>query len=450
MNKEKMDKGSCTNMTATTASSSMSLSSSIQGPGTTISDVNNTAAADATATATTSKTMIDDVKGTPKMEPTSTTAPSAVCPHQTKRRQEQQQKEQQQQQQPQHQTRRTSALDEDESYPRTFQEEMNEIMEAFYSMVSEEDMHAYQSFIEDISQKKVAEGAVDVGEVAPDFELQDQDGETVHLQELVQQGPVVVIFYRGKWCPHCNATIMALSASYDKIQAKGASLVAISPMMPDGTQFLATKRCLLFPVCSDFGNDVTRKYHITFEVQAEIRSKMVEWGEDVPGHNGDESWVIPLPAAYIIGEDGRVVWNFIDNDPGVRASPDQIIDAIPQSTKSPPSPPPTPVKVPSKVGDYGDRDGDDCSLLTTDALLGHNSWSNGSKGSRRGGRSRSFNRRHLSSTFKNCKAHVRRVFGRKKQPAEEFISEFMLPPPDERTTDLSSQFDHVSIKSSPY
>ena len=175
---------------------------------------------------------------------------------------------------------------------------------------------------------------------------------------------------------------------------------------------------------------------------------MVEWGEDVPGHNGDETWELPLPAAYVIGEDGRVVWNFIDNDPGVRASPDQIIDAIPRSTKSPP-PSSTPVEVPTKLGDYSESDGDDCSLLTTDEPVRHNSWSKGSKDSRRDGRSRSFNRRRLSSTFKNCKAHVRRVFGRKKQPATEFLSEFLLPPPDEETSDLSCHFDHVSIKSSP-
>ena len=435
-----MDEGSCTNVTATSASASVSLSSSIHGPDTTISDVNNTATT-ATATETTLKTTIDDnTKAVPKIESTSTTASPDVCPHQIQGQQEYQQQ--------QHQTSRTSALDEDEFYPKTLQEEMNEIMEAFYSVISEEEMYAYQSFIEDISQKKVAEGALNIGEVAPDFELQDQDGDTVHLHELVQQGPVVVIFYRGKWCPHCNATIMAMSTAYDKIQSKGASLVAISPMMPDGTHFLASKRSLLFPVCSDIGNKVARKYNITFEVQAEIRSKMVEWGEDVPGHNGDETWVIPLPAAYIIGEDGRVVWNFIDNDPGVRASPDQIIDAIPRSTKSPP-PPSTPVEVRMKVGDNSESDGDDCSLLTTDELVRHNSWSKGSKDSRRGGRSRSFNRRHLSSTFKNCKAHVRRVFGRKKQPAAEYLSEFLLPPPDEETSDLSCHFDHVSIKSSP-
>jgi peroxiredoxin len=218
--------------------------------------------------------------------------------------------------------RRSSAMEEDEDYPKSMQEELNEIMEAFYAMVSDEDILEYQRFVESIQKKKVAEDAIHPISRAPDFELKDQDGDTVRLSTLVEKGPVVLVFYRGKWCPHCNAVIVNLQRALEKIKSKGATLVAISPMLPDGTHYLATKRSLSFSVCSDVGNIVARKYNLTFEVLPDFRDSFLNWGEDIPMHNGDDSWEIPLPATYIINTKGNVVWSFIDNDPGIRAEPE--------------------------------------------------------------------------------------------------------------------------------
>jgi peroxiredoxin len=218
--------------------------------------------------------------------------------------------------------RRSSAMEEDEYYPKSMQEELNEIMEAFYATVSEDDIREYQRFVESVSKKRIAEGAIHPISKAPDFQLEDQDGDIVKLRSLLDKGPVVLVFYRGKWCPHCNAVIMKLQQVLEQIQSKGASLVAISPMLPDGTHYLASKRSLNFPVCSDVGNAVARKFNLTFEVLPDLRDSFLKWGEDIPLHNGDDSWEIPLPATYIIDTNGYVVWSFVDNDPGVRAEPE--------------------------------------------------------------------------------------------------------------------------------
>jgi len=221
---------------------------------------------------------------------------------------------------------------EDDYYPKTLQEELNEILEAFYALVSEDDIKTYQSYLESIEKQRIAEGAVKACSPAPDFELQDQDDETVRLKDLLERGPVVLVFYRGKWCPHCNATLIAMQKILPRIQEKGASLVAISPMLPDGTQVFATKRDLEFPVLSDFGNQVARKYRLTFTVPEEVRPSMEAWGENVPEHNGECSWEIPLPATYIINTEGDIVWSFIDNDPGCRGEPDDVVAAIPDDS----------------------------------------------------------------------------------------------------------------------
>lgn len=218
---------------------------------------------------------------------------------------------------------------EDDYYPKPLQEELNEILEAFYALVSEDDIKAYQAYLETIEKQGIAEGAIHAKAKAPDFELVDQDGDMVKLQTLLEKGPVVLIFYRGKWCPHCNSTLLAMQRMLPKIEEKGASLVAISPMLPDGTQVFATKRDLEFSVLSDFGNEVARKYRLTFTVPEEVRPSFESWGEDIPVHNGDCSWEIPLPATYVINQEGMIVWSFIDNDPGCRGEPDDIVAAIP-------------------------------------------------------------------------------------------------------------------------
>jgi peroxiredoxin len=222
-----------------------------------------------------------------------------------------------------------SAVEEDDFYPKTLQEELNEITEALYATLGEEDMRDYQQLMEYISESQIAEAAVQHPGRAPDFELTDQDGDNVCLSKLLEKGPVVLVFYRGKWCPHCNATLMRLQRELEKVEEKGASLVAISPMLPDGTQYLATKRSLMFPVCSDLGNKVARKFKITFEVPPEFREYYLDRGMDIPAANGDDTWEIPLPATYVIDQTGEIVWSYIDDDSGSRAEPKDIVAAIP-------------------------------------------------------------------------------------------------------------------------
>jgi peroxiredoxin len=181
-------------------------------------------------------------------------------------------------------------------YPTSLQEELNEMLEAIYSMISEEDMKAYQKYLREVEKQKVAEKAIKAVSPAPGFRWIDQDNEWVSLEEVCQKGLVVLQFYRGKWCPHCNAGLMAYNNYLQKIQERGATLLAISPMLPDGSQFLATKRNLRYAVLSDVGNTVAREYRITFVVPENVRPTFEAWGHDLPTENGDDLWELPLAA----------------------------------------------------------------------------------------------------------------------------------------------------------
>ncbi|CAB9508522.1 alkyl hydroperoxide reductase Thiol specific antioxidant Mal allergen [Seminavis robusta] len=224
-----------------------------------------------------------------------------------------------------------SMLEEEENYPDpgSLQEELNEILDAFYECVAEEDICAYQRLVEDIRGERIAETALMEPAVCPSFELQDQDGDMLRLDELLQKGPVVVTFYRGKWCPHCNATLMRYQKQLvPELKQFQATLVAISPMLPDGTAFLATKRDLDYSVCSDVNNTLAKEFRLTFEVKPHTQPFMTKWGEHIPDHNGLDSWEIPLPATYVIGQDGRIAWSFMDNDPGIRAEVKDIVHEV--------------------------------------------------------------------------------------------------------------------------
>ena len=148
----------------------------------------------------------------------------------------------------------------------------------------------------------VLEGAIGLGDRAPDFHLSDPKGRAVLLRDLLQAGPAVVTFYRGGWCRHCNIQLRAYQAILPEISSLGARLVAISPQLPDGSP-LTTE--LTFDVLSDVGNEIARRLGLVWSLPEELHAALRSNGKALPGINGDESWELPVPATYVIGRDGR-------------------------------------------------------------------------------------------------------------------------------------------------
>lgn len=219
---------------------------------------------------------------------------------------------------------------EEEEYdsPSTLQEQLNEMLEAIYALISEEQIQEYQQYLQDIEKQKIAENSAKALSPAIDFELTDQDDQPVKLEKLCKEGPVVIQFYRGKWCPHCNAGLMKFKEYLPAIKEQGANLIAISPMLPDGTQFLASKRDLDFAVLSDVGNKVAREYKVTFVVPESIRPTFQAWGNDAAKANGDDLWEVPLAATYVINQKMEIVWTFVDNNHGCWAEPSDVVHAL--------------------------------------------------------------------------------------------------------------------------
>ncbi|HEY1957043.1 MAG TPA: peroxiredoxin-like family protein [Polyangiaceae bacterium] len=167
-----------------------------------------------------------------------------------------------------------------------------------------------------------------VGSKAPDFSLPDARGGTVTLSELLAEGPAVIAFYRGAWCPFCNLQLHAYQAALPQIRALGAELVAISPQKPDFTGALIEKHELAFPVLTDLHNTVARSYGLVFRLSEGLEALQNGFGNPLPKNNGDESWELPVPGTFVVDRNGIVQRRYVDANFTTRMEPAAILDTL--------------------------------------------------------------------------------------------------------------------------
>ena len=169
--------------------------------------------------------------------------------------------------------------------------------------------------MERVRSSDVLDHALKVGDVAPEFTLPDAFGHVVSLKSLLAEGPLVVSFYRGEWCPYCNLALRELQAALPKMQALGADLVAISPEKPDGGMIATEKNQLTFPVLSDFDNKLARQFGIVFQVGDGVKELgKTRFKNDLELRNGEGSYQLPVPATYVIDALGIIRFSHVDAD----------------------------------------------------------------------------------------------------------------------------------------
>ncbi len=209
---------------------------------------------------------------------------------------------------------------------QTLSEQLKAREAAGSGKVTPEVKAAFADGIAAIDEAKIVEGAKQVGDAAPDFTLANATGEEVTLSETLKQGPVVLTWYRGGWCPYCNITLAAMQKALPAIQEAGATLLALTPELPDKSLTTQEKYGLEFEVLTDLNHQVAKQYHILFKLTPEVE---VLYGKffDLADYNGAEAGTdtLPLAATYIIGQDGIIRWAFIHHDYHMRAEPADIV-----------------------------------------------------------------------------------------------------------------------------
>jgi len=220
-----------------------------------------------------------------------------------------------------------SAMADDPKSLPPVEKELNEYKRAFEKKVPADLVKTYEAGIELVRKSGVLEKAIKVGDKAPDFELPDATGKTVKLSELTANGPVVLTWYRGGWCPYCNIQLRGMQKLLPEMKAAGATLLALSPEKPDNSLSTAEKNKLEFIVLSDKGNTAARKFGVVYKLPEKVADSFKE-RIDLAKLNGDDSMELPLAATYVIDAEGKVRYAFIDADYRKRAEPKDVLEAV--------------------------------------------------------------------------------------------------------------------------
>ena len=210
----------------------------------------------------------------------------------------------------------------------TFADQRDELNASLAAEAPAEALAAFGRLIAEQAAVDYAARAPKEGDRAPGFTLPDQLGRRVSLAGELEHGPVVLIFYRGEWCPYCNIMLRTYGLRAADFSERGARLVAVSPQTPDNSLTMAEKHGLAFPVLSDEGGEVIGTYGLRYDIGAQSRDLLSSAGIDVAKFNGKGGWILPAPAVFVIDREGIVRFASVNGDYTQRVEPDEVLAAL--------------------------------------------------------------------------------------------------------------------------
>lgn len=184
---------------------------------------------------------------------------------------------------------------------------------------------AAQDEMRQLSMETQARGT---GDFIADATLKSATGDDVSLSTLNENGPLIITFYRGGWCPYCNLELRAYQERLGEITAFGGNVVAITPEKPDHALSTVEKNTLAFPVLTDDGNAFAKKMGVAFEVPVALQTLFSSFGMNLPDLNANTGWTLPLPATFVVDCNDRIVLANVDVDYTRRLEPAEAIDAL--------------------------------------------------------------------------------------------------------------------------
>jgi peroxiredoxin len=203
-------------------------------------------------------------------------------------------------------------------------DERRELMQKYVPAASQE---INRRVVEELRASGILDRILKHGAVAPAFELPDQNGSPINSAALLASGPLVIVFFRGRWCPFCVATLEAWNQWVPKVHAAGANLVGISPQTVHQSYLMHDQHKLEFPLLSDAGNSVARQFGLVYRVPDYQQEMFARTFVNLPFINGDTGWELPIPATYVV-RDGDIVFAGSDPDYTVRTEPSEILHRI--------------------------------------------------------------------------------------------------------------------------
>ena len=211
---------------------------------------------------------------------------------------------------------------------------LNEQLRA-YANASREIFPAYGEAVDRLvarlAENGGGENAPRPGEGMPAFMLPDENGRLVTLDSLIARGPAAVMFFRGHWCPYCRLSVRAVIQAQDRIEALGAQIVAIMPETQEFTEQFKAESGAPFPVLTDLDNGYALSLNLAIWLGTEIQGPLSY--QDMTRFHGNDGWVLPIPAVFVIGRDGLVKARFVDPDFRKRMEIDDLLKALESASR---------------------------------------------------------------------------------------------------------------------
>jgi peroxiredoxin len=210
----------------------------------------------------------------------------------------------------------------------TLQQKLDDYQAGASARSSPEPRRLMQRAIDQLKAAGIEGRAPGRGQRAPDFELPDANGGKVRLAGRLELGAVVLVFYRGGWCPYCNLTLREWLLRQGELREAGAGIVAVSPESPDHGLETLRKNGIDFPVLSDAGNRVAAAYGLVFRLDDELVALYRDHGVDLARINGEDQARLPMPGVFLIEPRGSIVLAHVDADYRRRLEPDVVLEAL--------------------------------------------------------------------------------------------------------------------------
>jgi peroxiredoxin len=210
----------------------------------------------------------------------------------------------------------------------SLQDQLDEITSTTRELVQAERLAVSEHAVEELFSTGIEDHILPVDAIAPEFALNDASGRLVRSEDLLAIGPLIIKFFRGRWCPYCTTELEAWRDLYEQLRHFDALIVAISPQTERQNDFLADQHGLTFPVLSDPGCALAEKFGLAYKVPDNLRNYYDSVMIDLPSINGEPSWRLPLPATYVIAKNRKVLFAEAYADFRVRPEPEDALDAL--------------------------------------------------------------------------------------------------------------------------
>ena len=214
------------------------------------------------------------------------------------------------------------------------QDQLDEITTQTRTLVQPERLAIGERSIEELFASGIEDRILPVGATAPSFALPDFSGKIVRSADLLALGPLVVNFFRGRWCPYCVTELEAWRDLYPGLRERGAMVIGISPQTQRQADFTASQHGVPFPLLTDARCAIAEKFGLVWTVPAYLQRYYRSILLNIPFVNGDESWKLPMPATYVLSPESKVLYAEAHADFRVRPEPEDVLRALPAFARS--------------------------------------------------------------------------------------------------------------------